>query len=853
MFEDYEPIDPMLEPIEPASPIFASPIAKTIIDDPSSPILFGNSGDDSDNEEIKQTLEKLDYYSSSASSSQGSNTQSSSSSHGSSDDLCESFCYRSRTNKRTVARRRRSIRKESSQVLEESVMLKDNDLDIIYSSSSQDMDETPCGLFTGFYIIAPDFTPEEREQYSKLVKDNGGKMASIKKDFAWYSEGLNELANDKLVLISDSPKPRPSYLAALMLNIPLLKKEWIIDSLNQKSIITTDVDKYLLARGSFTTTDGIFREEAQLFNPTFQMLPKEKRPLYGVSVKINCSDVKFIDSWKKVLESGGATVGDIATYSSKHGQGSRNFVLVRDTSEISKQRLDYFNIKKVPILNKDSVIQMIISSEYNFEDLKITKLPENPTNKSRKPNLIIPPLVASLDDSLTSPFYTPTPTPSVIPNPARSRRIFDSSNNLASKWFSNVKQQDDSLIIQDTNASVLDIRTQSAKKKQISSSAASKRLNSSNIALNTSLVMNTSHKKIKLDKLERSFSTSFMNTSLQQFNTSMIDEPKSTFDDLSNLTTGDYFLKQEKSNQQKTCFVRLSKQKILCGKRKYEDSSEWKLDQYFVGDVVTVSGPFTDSSKFLRIDQLYYKDYVTESKEMLGTEYIPDANNPKKLNATSKTIRVDLSSINHKIFIGNLETFTTKKKRSKKHYYSDYVFKNFDFKEIEDASVQSLFAIPNELAQLSDLEMKRERRIKSVRMKNPFHVRFTAADFNGKIFEEGNYVKLHERDSKEPIICIIKEIRERDIAHFCNQFTNIGYNDLNTAVRPSPTSSVVVEILTGKNACQQQHYTFTHQVEEIMFARIHSMEPLVAIQKQLVGESFDLTSLCNQNDLIILE
>ncbi|KAL9645400.1 hypothetical protein ABK040_002599 [Willaertia magna] len=228
-------------------------------------------------------------------------------------------------------------------------------------------EEKPKLIFEDIYFVITSAiaSQQERENYMKKIKENGGKIIP-----QLYNSNYDKFSKKKIILIADKPSSKPSYLISLLFNIPLLKKEWIDDCITKNDLILNEneIKSYLLKRGSYRNrlTNQLIEKEQQ-FNRSLECLMKEKRVFYGSNVKIIYKEEnkKFVDDWKPILEAGGALIDNNL---GKQNVLETNFLFVKDNLELTSEVLEFAKITKLPIIDKDAVIQMIITLERKFNE-----------------------------------------------------------------------------------------------------------------------------------------------------------------------------------------------------------------------------------------------------------------------------------------------------------------------------------------------------------------------------------------------------------------------------------------------------------------------------------------------------
>ncbi|KAF0984455.1 hypothetical protein FDP41_000354 [Naegleria fowleri] len=839
---------------------------------------------DSDDDDLKETIEKLSPVVESSSSPTWSSSPSSSPSSSDavySESSNESVCYpsfRNTTRTRAPSSSSRRIYKlrhkaDSEEVFSSSSSSGQESTDTDTQKSSDDNEEAIKGFFSDFRFIIAELN-DAKDNVLTTIKENGGKLVSMRADRPWYTTerlSITKFTSSKFVLITDELRMKPSYVVALLLDIPLLKKEWLIECAKQHQVIedSHSIAKYMHKRGTYVAVGtGEKVEVPQNLNESFTIKPLQQRLFYDFVIKIISSDSKFTETWKKIFEAGGAKVED--EVSGLIGL-QKNFVLVKEHQDVTQARLDFCNHHKIPIIDKDGVLQLIISGKVDsIQKIRIKQATQK-TKSSLNTNtsfINTTNITQSLDDSIMLPC-----TPQYK---KKKKKVVNVAAERAVKWFSNVQAENP------CDVSIIDIRTPSSattnaeffkKKKGLFENAAAEAQPRATITHNTSFI---AKKQPKLDKLDTSFSRSRLDMSIL-----LASEDASPPEPAAPLTPGDYFLKEESLKLQKTRFVRLSK--LACSKRKHdvtEDISKnqpWQMETFFIGDLVAVRSEniFENSTlKFMRIDKLHYKDNVTDGKEMQGTEYVLEEKSSKKLIPTCHSIKFSLSAICYKLAVANSEesesttTSTENKKRKKsqrKEFFCDYAVKNQKIKQVTDPYMKELHILPNDQELLNELELKREKRSvkNSIRFKNPQYIRFSTFDFNGSTFEEGTFLRLFTRNaflssSNQPrhngTVIRVKEIREGNIAQFVNTLNTAMIDGCQPCpiVRPSISSSLVVEVFKSVPE-REKLYTFTHEVEEILFSQILTLEPLMAIQKGVFDPSFDVKALMNEIDVILID
>ena len=799
------------------SPILASGL-------PSSPI-FSKSIDSDD--EIEETIKAIDFKYESQTSTSPESHSSESSTYSQDVDFNESMNIipsRGRNNKRVKARKSMSQSRIMEKLIEDARISAMNGV-ISSEETASSGDDIREGLFHEFCFIVLDYPPQEMKLIEKTIRENGGKVASIEPPKQWYSDRLFEMELKKMVLLTDAPKSsKPSYLVALMLNIPILKKEWLFDSIEKACVISENVQNYLVPRGSCTEQSNgtiSIKTENQVFNPTFRMNKRENRLFSDSSVRFVSKDQKFVQSWKSILKAGGASIDEYL-----HNQTSNytNFVFVKDISDVTTNRLEHFNKINLPIICRDSILNMIISdSIQNLNTLKITSLP----NIEKR----------SADESFCVPM-TPTPTPLVTPFTRKIKPRADMASIRASRWFAHVEEPFN------PDASVLDIRT------PISATPSGGARNKSFLPsmpqdLNQTFAAST--KKSRILDPNVSFDERSSYSRLARMSTRK--EKKLTTDvqtvtEEKTIVPGDYFLNEEKNQDRKTRFVRLSK--LVCVKRKKsEETDKWQLETFHLGDMVKMS-PLNmfEGGQFVRIDQLYYGN---QSAELLGTEYKPCEEIPKKLIPTNEQVRLPLSSIQYKLFINNGTNTTvseSKGKNKRRMFYCDHAVKDFSVVKRNDPTVLDLQVLSYDQLFLNELELKREQKPlrNSVKLKTPYFIRFTSIEFNGKIIEEGSYIRLTTRDHVS-LVARIKELRERDFTNILATLSRSTVDRFGFSSKATSSSSMLIEVLCRDQTSRDPLFVLTHEVE-VTLSKILSLEPICAIQKDLIVHGgVDVSSL----------
>ena len=274
-------------------------------------------------------------------------------------------------------------------------------------SQEDNQDAVEEKLFSGIYFVLSSSLLEEKDkaELEVLIKNADGKIIH-----QLNGNNHEHYENKKMVLIADKTSTKPSYLIALLFEIPLLKKEWVKACVEKNELILNEkeVSKYLLDRGSFKfrTTPGQHTEK-QTFNSSLVCCKREQRIFYGCGVKIvdHVNDKSLTSTWSPILMAGGAVIDQKLKKQTISGS---NFIFVRQSSDLTEEDTKLAKKKRLPILDRESVLQIIITLErkfseehvINYSDLTLPKPAtpkKTPTTPSRKLVDLSMPLIDDVD------------------------------------------------------------------------------------------------------------------------------------------------------------------------------------------------------------------------------------------------------------------------------------------------------------------------------------------------------------------------------------------------------------------------------------------------------------------------
>ncbi|KAG2388009.1 hypothetical protein C9374_000859 [Naegleria lovaniensis] len=228
-------------------------------------------------------------------------------------------------------------------------------------------------------------TPTERERVIKAIRSHGGEVIETLED-------IQEA--EKIILIADDCTTKPNYLIALMMEIPLLKKEWIHDSISEGRLLVDSMYKYVLNRGSFLVRSTKQKKlvKQHVSSKLSCCVPMEERIFNSVKVRIIGSK-DFKEKWTPILKAGGAKVMTVLKSQTDH---LSNFLLVEDYDKLDAKVKKEAKQLKLPILDRDSLLEIIVTLErklssdqiLNYSDLKSTvqKMAKKQTSKKRTLN-----------------------------------------------------------------------------------------------------------------------------------------------------------------------------------------------------------------------------------------------------------------------------------------------------------------------------------------------------------------------------------------------------------------------------------------------------------------------------------
>ncbi|KAF0981950.1 hypothetical protein FDP41_011811 [Naegleria fowleri] len=217
------------------------------------------------------------------------------------------------------------------------------------------------------FTITSISTPTERERVIKAIRSHGGEVI----------ETLEDIQEEELIiLIADDCTTKPNYLIALMMEIPLLKKEWIHDSISEGRLLIDTMYKYVLNRGSFLVRSTKQKKlvKQQVLSKLSPCVPMEERIFSSAKVRIIGSK-DFKEKWSPILKAGGAKVMTVLKSQTDH---LSNFLLVEDYDKLDAKVKKEAKQHKLPILDRDSLLEIIVTLErklssdqiLNYSDLK---------------------------------------------------------------------------------------------------------------------------------------------------------------------------------------------------------------------------------------------------------------------------------------------------------------------------------------------------------------------------------------------------------------------------------------------------------------------------------------------------
>ncbi|KAG2373197.1 hypothetical protein C9374_012799 [Naegleria lovaniensis] len=238
-----------------------------------------------------------------------------------------------------------------------------------------------------FVVSSSLVVEKDKEALDRMIKkENGTIMRQLS------SELMDTYLNKKIVLLSEKSSTKPTFLIALLLDIPILKPQWIFDCSNQHRLILEDpeIKKYLVDRGSYRlrSDPSIQHVEQQTFNQSLLCCNIEHRIFYGCKVKIidNSQDQSLIAGWSGILKVGGATIEH--NLENQTNEGS-NFIFVKDGDEVSSDICEMATQRRLPILDRESILKITITSQREFSSeqvINFTQLSKTIAHPSRSIN-----------------------------------------------------------------------------------------------------------------------------------------------------------------------------------------------------------------------------------------------------------------------------------------------------------------------------------------------------------------------------------------------------------------------------------------------------------------------------------
>ncbi|EFC39747.1 BRCT domain-containing protein [Naegleria gruberi] len=221
------------------------------------------------------------------------------------------------------------------------------------------------------FVISNSLIESDKEKLEKKIKEENGTIIR-----QLSSSNLDSCEIGKTVLISEKTSTKPTYLIALLLDIPILKKDWIFDSITEKKLITDEktIQKYLLDRGTTSSRldPSTLHVEKQTFNSSMMCCKKENRIFYGCRVKI-LGNEKELSSWISILVAGGAIIDNELTTQTSEGS---NFIFVKDSNKLTEEDVEKATSMKLPILDGESLLQIVITLERKFSEEQVLNYAE---------------------------------------------------------------------------------------------------------------------------------------------------------------------------------------------------------------------------------------------------------------------------------------------------------------------------------------------------------------------------------------------------------------------------------------------------------------------------------------------
>ncbi|KAF0982903.1 hypothetical protein FDP41_010882 [Naegleria fowleri] len=214
------------------------------------------------------------------------------------------------------------------------------------------------------FVVSSSLVENDKEAVDRIIKkENGTIMRQLS------SELMDTYVNKKIILISEKSSTKPTFLIALLLDIPILKPQWIFDCSNQNRLLLEDqeIKKYLVDRGSYRlrSNPSIQHVEKQTFNQSLLCCKTENRIFYGCKVKIidNSEDQSLTTGWSGILKVGGAQVEEYLENQTNEGS---NFIFVKDGNEVPQEIMEMATQRKLPILDRESILKIVITLEREF-------------------------------------------------------------------------------------------------------------------------------------------------------------------------------------------------------------------------------------------------------------------------------------------------------------------------------------------------------------------------------------------------------------------------------------------------------------------------------------------------------
>ncbi|KAL9656467.1 hypothetical protein ABK040_005231 [Willaertia magna] len=261
-------------------------------------------------------------------------------------------------------------------------------------------------LFQNIHFVLTSISNNnERDKLTQLIKENGGSIIDDFISFVCKFDSKYSLQNedvtvqstsvkDFVILVAEQSTTKPNYLISLILEIPLLKKEFIYDMINNykkqnnfKLSFTTNIkEDYLLERGIYTKK----LQNKKITKKKVKQLTSTKitncnnfinRIFYSCRIYIYGSD-EFKLKWKPIIEIGGATI--VKYLPKTQTRDFKNFCLVENFKDVNQKTILHCKEYLIPILDRESLLEIIVTLNREFSEQQVLNYNELQNSKKMK-------------------------------------------------------------------------------------------------------------------------------------------------------------------------------------------------------------------------------------------------------------------------------------------------------------------------------------------------------------------------------------------------------------------------------------------------------------------------------------